>query len=94
MSAEEEATFTLLLRTFDTVLPPPGVLLYLSAEPATLLRRVRQRGRPYERDIHLDYLSALQEEYERWFQAYDRSPKIRVENTAAKAIAEQISACL
>jgi deoxyadenosine/deoxycytidine kinase len=82
VSAEERATFELLRETFDALLPAPGVLVYLSAEPAALLRRVRERGRAYERDLSLSYLQALQEEYERWFGAYQRSPKIRVETSA------------
>ncbi len=82
VSPEERATFELLLETFDSLLPPPGVLVYLSADPAALLRRVRQRGRPYEHDLSLGYLQALQEEYVRWFQGYQRSPKIRVETSA------------
>lgn len=101
VSAEERATFTLLLETFDSLLPRPGVLVYLSAEPAALLQRIRERGRRYEQDVSLGYLSALQEEYERWFDQYDRSPKIRVETgdvdlrhdaAAAKSIADEISA--
>jgi deoxyadenosine/deoxycytidine kinase len=101
VSFEERATFELLLETFDSLLPPPGVLVYLSAEPPALLRRVKERGRPYEHDMSLDYLRALQEEYERWFEAYERSPKVRVETgavnlrddgTAAQAIADEIAA--
>ena len=103
VSSEERATFELLLGTFDSLLPPPGVLVYLSTEPPALLRRVKERGRPYEHDLSLAYLTALQEEYERWFQAYDRSPKIRVDTgaadlrhdvSAAQAIAGEIAARL
>ncbi|HEY0937633.1 MAG TPA: deoxynucleoside kinase [Trebonia sp.] len=101
VSAEERATFELLLETFDSLLPPPGVLVYLSAEPPALLRRVADRGRPYEHGMSLDYLRALQEEYERWFETYERSPKIRVETgpadlrsdlTTARSIADEIAA--
>lgn len=101
VSTEERATFELLLDTFDSLLPPPGVLVYLSAEPPALLRRVADRGRPYEHDMSLDYLRALQEEYERWFETYERSPKIRVETgaadlrsdlTTARSIADEIAA--
>lgn len=101
VSAAERATFELLLETFDSLLPPPGVLVYLSAEPSALLRRVANRGRPYEHGMSLDYLRALQEEYERWFETYERSPKIRVETgaadlrydlTTAQSIADQIAA--
>jgi deoxyadenosine/deoxycytidine kinase len=103
VSPQERATFELLVATFDSLLPPPGALVYLSAEPPALLRRVQERGRPYEHGMSLNYLTALQEEYERWFEAYDRSPKIRVETstvdlrhdpTAAQSIANQIAAYL
>lgn len=101
VSAQERATFELLLETFDSLLPPPGVVVYLSAEPAALLRRVKERGRPYEHDLSLGYLQALQQEYERWFEAYQRSPKIRVETSAvdlrrdvaaARSLADEIAA--
>lgn len=101
VGAQERATFELLLETFDSLLPPPGVLVYLSAEPAALLRRVKERGRPYEHDLSLGYLQALQQEYERWFDAYQRSPKIRVETSAvdlrrdvaaARSLADEIAA--
>lgn len=103
VSAEERATFELLLETLDSLLPPPGVLVYLSAEPSALLKRVRERGRRYEQDLSLAYLQALQDEYEHWFEAYQRSPKIRVETSvvdlrrdaaAARSLADEIAACL
>ena len=41
----------------------PTVLVYLDVTPATALRRIRQRNRPSEERITLDYLSTLGEAY-------------------------------
>ena len=41
----------------------PTVLVYLDVTPTTALRRIRQRNRPSEERITLDYLSTLGEAY-------------------------------
>lgn len=72
----EAATFNLLLRSFAQALPPPAVLIYLHAEPRTLMERVSSREREYEKSINLAYISALQRGYDKWFNAYATSPKV------------------
>ena len=76
---DEWATFTLLLGSFEAVLPPPAALIYLRADPDLLLERVKNRGRGYEVGITLDYLQALQDAYDRWVADYTRAPVIVVD---------------
>ena len=50
--------------------PPPDVVIWLRAEPATLLARIAQRGRPMERAIDADYLGRVSAAYAGHFAAH------------------------
>lgn len=58
--------------------PPPDLLIYLQADLPTLRRRIRQRGRDYERQIPPEYLRGLQRLYEAWIRDYRLSPVLVV----------------
>jgi deoxyadenosine/deoxycytidine kinase len=59
-------------------LPPPDLVVYLRASVPTLLRRIAQRGRDYERRITPDYLSQLNELYELWLSNFNLCPVLTV----------------
>jgi deoxyadenosine/deoxycytidine kinase len=54
-------------------------MIYLRCPLATLRRRIRERGRAYERAIPVDYLRSLEDLYEQWLARYDRSPVLVIE---------------
>ena len=76
------AVFAELDRTLAELLPPPAVLVYLSASPDVLFGRVLERGRVFEADVSESVLSDLQRRYDRWISQYDLSPVLRVDTTA------------
>jgi len=51
-------------------LPTPDLVIYLRAEPDVLLRRIEQRGRPFERAMRAEYLSELTRRYDEYFRSY------------------------
>jgi deoxyadenosine/deoxycytidine kinase len=51
------------LRNMALVLFPPTILIYLSARPETCLERIKERGRPQEAGITLEYLQTIHEGY-------------------------------
>jgi len=53
-------------------------VIYLQAQPATLLERVRRRAAGYERGISDEYLALLAEGYSRFFYHYDAAPLLIV----------------
>lgn len=55
-------------------LPPPDLLVYLNSNVDTLLERIKQRGRDFERDISPDYLHRLNLLYAQWFEGWDSCP--------------------
>lgn len=58
--------------------PPPDLVVYLQASPATLLDRVRRRASTYEAGIGDEYLVRLAEAYARFFHEYSAAPLLIV----------------
>ncbi|MDB5287409.1 MAG: deoxynucleoside kinase [Mucilaginibacter sp.] len=58
---------------FDNItefIKPPDLLVYLKASVPTLVNNIQRRGREYEIGIRIDYLSKLNEKYDKWIQGY------------------------
>ena len=58
---------------FDNItefIKPPDLLVYLKASVPTLVNNIQRRGREYEIGIRLDYLSKLNEKYDKWIKNY------------------------
>jgi deoxyadenosine/deoxycytidine kinase len=49
---------------------PPDLLIYLKASVPTLVSNIQRRGREYEAGIRLDYLSKLNDKYQKWINSY------------------------
>src|SRR5687767_1854917 len=60
------------------LLPPPNLVIYLQASVPTLVRRIAQRGRDFEREISSDYLSQLNERYEEWIATFTLCPVLTI----------------
>lgn len=48
-------------------IPPPDLIVYLSAEIDVLMQRINQRDRSYERNMERDYIEQLAQAYEAFF---------------------------
>ena len=73
--------FALYQRIYDALrphAPVPDLVVYLQAQPAILVERVRRRAALFERGISDDYLALLAESYARFFYHYDASPVLIV----------------
>lgn len=58
--------------------PQPDLVIYLQAQPETLVDRVKKRGVPMESGISETYLYRLCESYSRFFYHYDAAPLLIV----------------
>ena len=58
--------------------PAPDLVIYLQAQPATLIERVRRRAAGFERGISEEYLALLAESYARFFYHYAAAPVLIV----------------
>lgn len=56
----------------------PDLVVYLQAEATTVLEMIKKKGRPYEQNITLDYITMLLNEYNHFFMHWDTSPLLIV----------------
>ena len=59
-------------------LPKPDLVVFLQASADTLFRRIRKRGRPYEKRITEGYIEQLVKAYNYFFFEYRESPLLVV----------------
>jgi deoxyguanosine kinase len=67
-----------LYEQFYKILEPkivrPDLVIFLQANTDTLLRRIKQRARPFESEISYDYVAAVNEAYNQFFFRYNDTP--------------------
>ena len=59
-------------------IPKPDLIIFLYADTDVLMGRIAQRDRPYERDMDRDYISSLQQSYQRFFDDYEEGLVLRI----------------
>ncbi|UCF69956.1 MAG: deoxynucleoside kinase [candidate division WOR-3 bacterium] len=78
LSEEEFALYDKIYSILSVDIPRPDLVIYLQADPELLFKRIRQRGRAYERDIDFEYIEKLGEAYNTFFFHYNSSPMLIV----------------
>ncbi|RME07709.1 MAG: deoxynucleoside kinase [Anaerolineae bacterium] len=78
MSERDYQTYWELYQVLTEFLPPPDLVVYLKASVSTLQRRIRRRGREYEREISPDYLERLNHLYDEWVHNFSLCPVLTV----------------
>ena len=76
-----EDEFRLYRQLYDGLKPQtaaPDLVIYLQANSAALMERVKKRGRTYERPINEAYLTELSKAYSEFFYHYDAAPLLIV----------------
>ena len=85
---EDELTlYDQILPLLERDLPRPDRVVYLQASLETLLRRIEQRGRHFEKGIDPDYLRELGEAYNEFFFHYEEAPLLVVNTDAIDFVA-------
>jgi deoxyadenosine/deoxycytidine kinase len=78
MAERDYETYQDLYRVLSSFLPPPDLVIYLRARVDTLLHRIEQRGRDYERQIQPAYLEQLNQLYHQWIETFRLCPVLTV----------------
>ena len=78
LSADELTLYERIYQAVKVRSPSSDVVIYLQAQPAVLIERVRRRAVRYEREISEDYLERLAEGYTHFFYHYDAAPVLIV----------------
>jgi deoxyguanosine kinase len=78
LSGDELHLYQQIFDALKPQAPRPGLVIYLQAQPETLIERVRRRGVEFERLITPEYLAVLAESYSRFFYHFNGSPVLIV----------------
>jgi deoxyadenosine/deoxycytidine kinase len=78
MAERDYLSYRELYHVLAQFLPPPDLVVYLRASVPTLVERISQRGRDYEKEIEPEYLQRLNDLYETWIDTFTLCPVLTV----------------
>jgi deoxyadenosine/deoxycytidine kinase len=70
MTSRDYKNYQAIFDNITAFIKPPDLLVYLKASVPTLVNNIQRRGREYEIGIRLDYLSKLNDKYQKWISNY------------------------
>jgi len=70
MSSRDFESYTELFDLMMSLVKMPDLLIYLKSGIPNLISQIQKRGREYEKSIRIDYLSGLNDKYEKWIREY------------------------
>jgi len=70
MTTRDFQNYQSIFDNMTAYIKAPDLLVYLKASVPTLVNNIQRRGREYESGIRLDYLSKLNEKYQKWINNY------------------------
>ncbi|MDB4918133.1 deoxynucleoside kinase [Mucilaginibacter sp.] len=70
MTTRDYENYAAIFDNITEFIKPPDLLIYLKASVPTLVNNIQRRGREYESGIRLDYLSKLNDKYDKWIKSY------------------------
>ncbi len=74
LNDHELSLYEQIYKMLEPKIVRPDLVIFLQADTDTLLRRIKQRGRPFEKEINNDYLAAVNEAYNQFFFRYAETP--------------------
>jgi deoxyguanosine kinase len=78
LDENEMALYLRLSGLMEKQLPKPDYVVYLQADTKTLMNRIKQRDRDFERNIDENYIDSLNQAYNAFFHYYEGSPLLIV----------------
>jgi len=80
MSSRDWSTYTNLFDDMVQFIRDPDLIIYLKASTQTLIGRIKNRNRKYEKDISSEYIHSLNIYYEKWISKIE-SDKVLIIDT-------------
>lgn len=80
MATRDFDNYNSLFELMSSYLQAPDLLIYLRASIPTLVRQIAKRNRNYEQSIRIDYLTSLNDKYEKWISNYNLGKLLVIES--------------
>ncbi len=79
LAGDEFTLYESVFGALEEKIRRPDLVVYLWADVDTLMARIAQRDRPYERNMERAYIADLAGAYERFFTRYQDAPVLHVD---------------
>jgi deoxyadenosine/deoxycytidine kinase len=79
MTERDYQTYLLLFESIIRTVSQPDLLIYLKADIPKLVVQIKKRGRAFEADISVDYLTSLNHYYEDFVKTYDHGKIVEID---------------
>jgi deoxyadenosine/deoxycytidine kinase len=89
LQGDEWATYEHLHQALADQIAQPNLVIYLRAEVDTLMARITQRDRPYERGMSREYIARLAQAYDRFFDSYASDSLLVIETDDLNLLARE-----
>ena len=74
LNDHELALYEQIYKLLEPKIVRPDLVIFLQADTDTLLKRIKLRARPFEKEINHDYIAAVNEAYNQYFFHYSETP--------------------
>ncbi|MGM9763477.1 MAG: deoxynucleoside kinase [Candidatus Cryptobacteroides sp.] len=71
LSDRDYDTYMELFKLMMSLVKAPDLLIYLKSSVPHLVSQIQKRGRDYEKGISIEYLTNLNERYDKWIESYE-----------------------
>jgi deoxyadenosine/deoxycytidine kinase len=71
--------YTSVFDLMKSFVSAPDLLIYLKSDVPNLVEKIYKRGRGYEASISIEYLSKLNQKYEKWISGYKEGKLLIIE---------------
>jgi deoxyadenosine/deoxycytidine kinase len=81
LNDHELSLYEQIYRMIEPKIVRPDLVIFLQADTETILRRIKQRARPFEKDVNRDYIDAVNDAYNHYFFRYNETPLLVINTT-------------
>ena len=79
MTDRDFSNYTSVFNLMKSFVSAPDLLIYLKSDVPNLVKKIYKRGRDYEATISIEYLSKLNQKYEKWISNYQEGKLLVIE---------------
>lgn len=73
MASRDFESYKELFDIMMSLVNPPDLMIYLRSSIPNLIAQIQKRGREYEKSIRIDYITGLNDKYEKWVESYSHN---------------------
>jgi len=70
-----------IVKLMERDIPKPDLVIYLKSSPERLMKNIKKRDRPFEREMKYDYINDLNKAYNKFFNLYTSTPLLTINAT-------------